>query len=203
MNERCTGPLLWLKALWINTDSIQRESDVVCGSSETTSALISSAADRRTCDSNHFCLFLQKIGKETVFPSHTHAQTLSHVFTCYELECTVVSRISTECILDFVGCQVKQIQVILHWKVFLEAIFETDITCTTSYTSAWTSHREEKNKSLYGAVARLFYSWPSDDLPKRFLVHQCGSFIVLTLISGCSSSRWNRSVVPHFGWPMM
>lgn len=72
--------------------------------------------ERRTCDSNHFYHFLQKIENETVFPlnAHAHPQTLSHLFTCYELECTVVSRISTEGFLDFVGCQVKQIQVILH-----------------------------------------------------------------------------------------
>lgn len=63
--------------------------------------------------------------------SYAHAQTFSHVFTCYELESTVVSRwISTDYFLDFVGCQVKQIQVIFHRKTFLEAIFETDVTYT-------------------------------------------------------------------------
>lgn len=66
-----------------------------------------------------------------------HTQTLSHMFTCYELERTVVSRwISSDSFLDVVGCQVKQIQVIVHRETFLEAIFETDITCTKapSYT---------------------------------------------------------------------
>lgn len=61
----------------------------------------------------------------------TYVQIFSHVFTCYELECTVVSRwISTHSFLDFVCCQVKQIQVIFHRETFLEAIFETDVTCT-------------------------------------------------------------------------
>lgn len=40
-------------------------------------------------------------------------------------------------------------------------------------------------------------------LPKRFLVHQCGSFMVLNLSSGSIKSLWNKSVVPHFGCPMM
>lgn len=71
----------------------------------------------------------------TIDHNHLHTQTLSHVFTCYELECTVVSRwISSDSFLDAVGCHVKQIQVIFHTKTFLEAIFETDITCNPIYT---------------------------------------------------------------------
>lgn len=71
----------------------------------------------------------------TIDHNHLHTQTLSHVFTCYELECTVVSRwISSDSFLDAVGCQVKQIHVIFHTKTFLEAIFETDITCNPIYT---------------------------------------------------------------------
>lgn len=62
--------------------------------------------------------------------THAHTQTLSHVFTCYELQWAVVSRwISTDFVLNVVSCQVKQIQVVFHRKTFLEAVFETDITC--------------------------------------------------------------------------
>lgn len=77
---------------------------------------------------NHFSIFFNPPCAHV--HTCTHTQTLLQVFTCYELERMVVSRISTERFLDFVGCQVKQIQVILHRKVFLEAIFESDITCT-------------------------------------------------------------------------
>lgn len=77
----------------------------------------------------------------------------------------MVSRISTECFLDFVGCQVKQIQVILHWKVFLEAIFETDITCTKL---AHIIYLSTVNKGLYDVLIRLFYFWPSWWLTKTF-----------------------------------
>lgn len=65
--------------------------------------------------------------------THALAQTPSHVFTCYE--CAVVSRwISTDSFFYVVGCQVKQIQVVFQRKVFLVAIFETDITCTQTNT---------------------------------------------------------------------
>lgn len=51
-----------------------------------------------------------------------------HGLTCYELQWPVISRqVSTDDLFNSVCCQVKQIQVVLHGKTFLEAIFETDV----------------------------------------------------------------------------
>lgn len=50
------------------------------------------------------------------------------MLTCYELQCSVLSReVSTDDLFNSVGRQVKQIQVVFHGKTFLEAIFETDV----------------------------------------------------------------------------
>lgn len=39
--------------------------------------------------------------------------------------------------------------------------------------------------------------------PNLLRVHQCGSLKVVNLTSGCSLSLSYRSVVPHFGWPII
>lgn len=53
------------------------------------------------------------------------------VLTCYELQRPVLSSgVSIDDLVDSVGCQVKQIQVVFHGKTFLEAVFETDVAWT-------------------------------------------------------------------------
>lgn len=50
------------------------------------------------------------------------------MLTCYELRCLVLSRrVSTDDLVDSMGCQVKQVQVVFHGETFLEAVFETDV----------------------------------------------------------------------------
>lgn len=67
---------------------------------------------------------LQKMGFNLML-----VKTYSPVFTCYNMNCLLVNRgISTDFFLDIVGCQVKQIQIILQRKTLLETVFEADIT---------------------------------------------------------------------------